>query len=292
MKLDSSNCKSYSSIAGLSLLLLLMTHIPAAASGHGPVFGFTTPTNSRGGWSIDLGLMGRAGTGSNGNMMRAMLGYGITEDIQISLTTPYVFSSGSFAPSRTTSMMTATADNEAIGSWRFHRRGTDVGTRVESTGYAGLILPGAQRPSGVMGTLKRAPGVFTAVATGVASRSHYVWGGVGLTAFAENDGDRRPNLLSYSFVWGYRPPALRKDYPEWDWRLFAEMTGENSAKIRRAGHPMPGTGGHQVFLGPTALGIYKNYAIEGGVQFPVYRDVGSNFQREKVRYAINFSYFF
>jgi hypothetical protein len=45
-------------------------------------------------------------------------------------------------------------------------------------------------------------------------------------------------------------------------------------------------------LGPTALGIYRNYAIEGGVQFPVYRDVGARLQRETVRYAVNVSYFF
>jgi hypothetical protein len=189
-------------------------------------------------------------------------------------------------------MMTTTPDIEAIGAWRFQRRGTDIGKRVESTAYTGLIVPGPQRPSGMLGSLKRAPGLYTAVATGMASRSHYVWGGVGLTTFANKDGDQRPNVLSYSLVWGYRPPILRKDYPDWDWRLFAEMTGDKSAKIRKAGKPMPGTGGDQVFLGPTVLGIYKNYAIEGGIQFPVYRDAGSNFQREKFRYAINFSYFF
>jgi hypothetical protein len=33
----------------------------ASASGHGPVFGLATPTNPRGGWSLDFNLMGRAG---------------------------------------------------------------------------------------------------------------------------------------------------------------------------------------------------------------------------------------
>jgi hypothetical protein len=40
------------------------------------------------------------------------------------------------------------------------------------------------------------------------------------------------------------------------------------------------------------LGIYKNYALEGGMQFPVFRDVGANFQRERFRFAVNLSYFF
>jgi hypothetical protein len=144
----------------------------------------------------------------------------------------------------------------------------------------------------MLGDLRRAPGVYTAIATGVASRSHYVWGGIGNLHFAQRDGDRRPNLFTYSAVWGYRPQAWRKEYPDWDWRFLVEMTGEVSNKVRRAGLAMPGTGGHQIFLGPTMLGIYKNYAIEGGVQFPVFRDVGANFQRERFRFAVNFSYFF
>ena len=63
------------------------------ASGHGPVFGMTTPTDAKGGWSFDTGIMSRVGAGGSGTMFRAMLGYGITEDLQVSLSIPYVFSS-------------------------------------------------------------------------------------------------------------------------------------------------------------------------------------------------------
>ena len=265
---------------------------PAFASGHGPVFGLTTPTNAKGAWAVDFGVMGRAGDGEDGAMARAMLTYGFTEDTQLSVSAPLVFASGPFPPARGTAMMPGSGDFEAIGAWRFHRRGTAVGRRVESTAYAGLIVPGPQRPAGMAGDLQRAPGLYTAVATGVASRSHYVWAGIGYTRFAERDGDRRPDIFTFSAVWGYRPPSLRKEYPHWDWRLFVELTGERSADLRRAGVAHPGTSGHQVLLGPTALGIYRNYAIEGGVQFPVYRDVGARLQRETVRYAVNVSYFF
>lgn len=271
---------------------LLLASLSAFASGHGPVFGMTTPTNAKGGWSLDIGGMGRAGAQDSGAMSRAMMSYGITEDFQLSLTVPYIFSSAPLAPARTTSMMSSSGDVEGITAWRFHRQGTDVGKRLESTAYAGLIVPGPQRPTGMLGNLRRAPGVYTAVSTGMASRSHYVWVGIGNTHFAEREGDQRPNLFSYSAVWAYRPPAWRKDYPRWDWRLFAELTGEVSNKVRMDGLKMPGTAGHQVFLGPTILGICKNYAIEGGIQFPIYRDIGINFQRERFRYAINATYFF
>jgi hypothetical protein len=190
-------------------------------------------------------------------------------------------------------MMAGSGDVEGIVAWRFHRQGLKVGSRFESTVYGGLIVPGPQRPAGMLGHLARAPGAYMAFATGFASRSHYVWGGVGYTRFGVADGDRRPDLLTYSVVWAYRPPRWRKEYPEWDWRVFVEMTGEKSGRIRRAGLNMAGTERHQIFLGPSALGIYKNYAIEAGVQFPAYGNLGPALpQREKFRYAINLSYFF
>lgn len=264
----------------------------AFASGHGPVFGMTTPTNAAGGWAVDFGFMGRSGDGENGAMTRAMLTYGFTEDLQLSVSAPLIFGSGPFPPARGTAMMPGSGDFEGIGAWRFHRQGTGVGTRIESTAYGGLIVPGPQKPAGMARDLRRAPGFYTAVASGIASRSHYLWGGIGYTRFAERSGDRRPDIFSYSAVWGYRPPPLRKEYPHWDWRVFVEMTGEKSGNLRRGNVGHAGTGGHQVLLGPTALGIYKSYAIEGGVQFPVYRDVGARLKRETVRYAVNFSYFF
>ena len=261
-------------------------------SGHGPVFGMTTPTNAQDAWAVDIGFMGRKGEDETGSMLRTMFSYGITEDLQLSWSLPFVFGSAPLAPARTTAMMPGTPDIEAIVAWRFHRQGVQVGTRFESTAYGGLIVPGPQRLAGMARDLERAPGVYTAIATGIASRSHYVWGGVGYTRFGENDGDQRPDIFSYSGVWGYRPPALRKDYPHWDWRLFVEMTGERAGNLWNDNVEHVGTGGHQIFLGPGALGIYKNYAIEGGIQFPVYRDIGRFVQEEDFRFALNFSYFF
>lgn len=185
---------------GLAWALLLGANGAVFASGHGPVFGMTTPTNAKGGFSLDLGVMGRAGARDTGTMFRGMLGYGITEDVQISVSVPYVFSSAPFAPARITGMMPASGDFEAIGSYRFHRQGTGIGTRIESTAYVGAIVPGVQRPPGMLGDLRKAPGIYTAVATGVASRSHYLWGGVGNIHFAEREGDQRPNVITYSFV--------------------------------------------------------------------------------------------
>lgn len=274
----------------LFLILSFLTN-RVWASGHGPLFGLATPTNVEGGWSIDAGFMGRKGSDSD-SMFRAMVAYGITEDLQISFSAPWIFQSASLSSGRQTAMMAGTFDFETILGWRFQRKAPEVGTRRESTIYAGFIQPSPQRVGGMFGEVKKAPGFLTAIATGMASRSHYLWAGASFTHFAEEEGDRRPNVLFYSLVWGYRPQAWRKDYPHWDWRLFAELTGEKSSDLRMDGVKMLQTGGHALFLGPSTLGIYKHYAIEGGIQFPVYRNTGTTQQKEKFRYSLNFSTFF
>lgn len=277
--------------AALAMVLIASGSV-AQANEHGPVFGLATPTNVKGGWSLDIGTMGRIGSESSGVMTRAMLTYGITEDLQVSVSGPAVFSSAPLLPARVTAMMPANGDFEALGAWRFQRRDFGVGSRFETTAYFGLIVPGVQTPAGMLGKLHRAPGAIGMVATGYASRKNYIWIGIGGTHFAESHGDQKPGLLSYSFVWGYRPKPLRKDYPHWDGRFFIEMNGEDSAHVRHNGAPVPGTNGQQIFFGPTTLWLYKKYGIEGGVQFPIYQNTGSVFQRERVRAAVDFSYFF
>src|SRR3954453_17203499 len=69
------------------------------ASGHGPVFGLATPTNPKGGWSLDFNLMGRAGGGS-GFMFRPALGYGLTENLKVAVSAPVSFKAEPFYPSR------------------------------------------------------------------------------------------------------------------------------------------------------------------------------------------------
>lgn len=276
---------------GISIVLTAFA-ATAAGSGHGPVFGLATPTNAKGGWSLDLGTMGRVGENTSGTMERAMFSYGVTEDLQLSFSVPGIFTSAPLPPARITGMMPSSPDFEGLAAWRFQRHAPDVGTRLETTAYVGLLVPGPQRPAGMLGSLQRAPGLYTAITTGMASRANYIWGGIGNTHYAQRGGDQRPNIFTYTFVYGYRPIPLRKDYPHWDWRVFAEMTGEDSSRMLRAGTVMPGTGGDQLLLGPGTLGIYKNYAIEAGIQFHVYRSTGPAFEREKFRFAINFSYFF
>jgi hypothetical protein len=260
------------------------------ASGHGPVFGLATPTNPEGGWSFDANLMGRGGDGY-GLMFRPALGYGLTENLKLSISGPVVLHAEPFAPSRLSAFTSMSGDFEGVAIWRFHRQDTGIGSRFESAAIGGVVAPGPQDLGGALKNIRGGVGGLIGGVTGMASRSHYVWGGATYHRYSSSDGDRRPDLLFYSFAYAYRPPAWRTDRG-WDWRIFGEMTGERSGSIKRAGVTLRGSDSNQVFLGPTTLGVYKNYAVSAGIQFPIYRDSSPIYPRERVRFAVNFAYFF
>jgi hypothetical protein len=128
-------------------------------------------------------------------------------------------------------------------------------------------------------------------ATGYASRAHYFWVGGGLQHFAEWRGDRTGDSRIVSVVYGYRPRPLRTEAEKPDLRFFIEGTAEDRDAGRHAGMIMP-TGARTAFVGPTALLLYKQYGIEGGIMFPAYQRVDSTRAQERFRVAVNVSYFF
>ena len=272
------------------LFLTAAPHV-AAASGHGPVFGGAPPTLGKGGWQLDQAWMGRLGQGRGDDeqMLRTMLSVGITEDLQISASLPITLNSGIYMPrGRTMAMMATTQDLEAIAGWRFQRRALGAGARLESTAFVGVTAPLQQyRADG----MRAAPSVHVSAASGYASRTHYFWAGGGYQYYGEREGDQMGASVFYSAVYGYRPPFLRLDYPKPDLRFFVEAIGEHTSRGQHHGFEMVVSGGDSILVGPTALLLYKQYGLEGGLLFPVYQQ--TNFQPdEKFRFGVNFSYFF
>ena len=270
----------------LFLLVLLMLSPRADASGHGPVFGLATPTNSQGEWSFDEGIFARSTDLGTQASVRELIGYGLTPHLTVSLTLPAVLGNTNLPPTR----IQPGDDFETGVAWRFLHNATKVGTRIESTAFASVIVPGPQSSSRGVAQTNHAPGVMAGAVTGMASRSNYLWLGGTFTKFADQDGNWRPEVLDYSLVYGYRPPKWRKPPDKWDWRIFGELVGEHSQRFLQQGAIVAETQAHQVFLGPSALGIYRNYTVSFGAQFPVFQNVGALFPKERVRFAINFSY--
>lgn len=258
------------------------------AADHGPVFGLATPTNPQGGWSFDLGVNGRSGTASN---LEAELSYGVTQNVKLAVSGPIVFQPDPYPRSSVTANTPISGDFSGLGWWRFQKKDF-AGKRVESTAVGGVLVPGLQQEAGLYRGLHSGLGYLVGAVTGVASRSQYVWVGTSYQRYAESKGDLRPDLLTYTAVYGYRPFSWRTDYPRWDWRFFGEFTGERTGMLQRQGLAVPGSGANQMFFGPSLLGVYRAIGIEAGMQFPVYRDAGPLYPRERYRFAVNFAYFF
>jgi hypothetical protein len=267
------------------LLVALAFSQHASAANHGPLFGLATPTNSQGEWNFDEGVFARTTRFGSQASIRGLLGYGFTPHLTLSFTLPVVVGNTPLPPTR----IQAGADFDSTLAWRFQHRATKVGTRLESTAFGGFVIPGPQ--SGFGGTgLTNAPGFMLGGVTGRASLSHYLWLGGTYTRFAEHLGSQRSAVFDYSLVYGYRPPKWRRPPDKWDWRLFAELVGERSGSIQQSHVVLANSQAHQVFLGPSALGIYRNYTVGFGAQFPIYQNVEPQFPKERVRIAINFSY--
>lgn len=272
-------------------LLVIGMPCPAAASGHGPVFGGATPTLGRGGWQLDQVWMGRLGDGRSDDeqMLRTMISVGLTEDIQLSGSVPIPLQTPIYMPrGRPMALMSSNQDVEGILAWRFHRRPVGTNGRLESTVFGGIAVPLEDyRNDGMRAT----PSIHVAAATGYASRSHYFWVGGGYQRSAEMSGDQVGDTTFFSAVYGFRPPALQLDYPKPDLRFFVEAVAENTERGLHHGLEMQFSGGSAVLVGPTALLLYKAYGLEGGMLFPVYQQT-NGLPDERFRFAINFSYFF
>ena len=268
---------------------LLVLPGTANATGHGPVFGGATPTLGRDGWSLDVAWMMRRDQTDDDQMLRTMIGYGVTEDLQISASVPVPLSSNGQMPTgRMMAMMSGNRDVEMLAGWRFHRRAIGDGARFESTAYIGGTVPVQQHRGGMPTT----PALSVSVASGYASREHYVWVGGSYQRSFEDGGFRPGDVTAVTVVYGYRPPALRLDYPKPDLRFFVESVAERTAASRQDGVALDSTGGNAVFAGPTFLLLYKAYGLSGGALLPLHQRRNGGQTKERFRAALNFSYFF
>jgi len=277
-------------VASVGLLFVVATSRAVDASGHGPVFGAATPTLGKGGWSFDQALMGQAMGGADTSaLLRSMISLGITEKLQISGSLPIPLANGNAIPSgRMMAMMSGNPDFESILGWRFQTRPVGEGARLESTAYIGGLLPLDSTRAGI----RTSPAGLVSLSSGYASRSHYFWAGATHVHYEERAGDQLGSVTSFSLVYGYRPPAWRKDYPKPDLRVFVEAAGDITGTAKHDAQAITDTGGRVALVGPTMLLLYKAFAVEGGTLFPVYQRNRPMQPDERFRFGLNFTYFF
>jgi hypothetical protein len=220
-------------------------------------------------------------------MLKTMLSFGVTENLQLSGSFPLAMQDGRLAPARMMSAMSSDREFEALTAYRFQRRTVGIGGRQESTFYVGATAPFERSRNGI----GVGPSMEAGVSSGYASRAHYVWVGGALQRFFERDGDRVGTSRLATAVYGYRPAVLRTEAGKPDLRFFVEVTAEDRA-APRIGGSATGMGTRTVFVGPTSLLLHKAIGVEAGVLFPAYQRADASSVKERVRVAVNFAYFF
>src|SRR5438477_3718204 len=162
-----------------AVVLFAVVGLPvlSIAAGHGPVFGLATPTNSQGEWSFDEGIFARNTSLGSQASIRELAAYGFTPHLTLSFTLPAVVGDTPLPPTR----IQPGADFDSTLAWRFQHRATRVGARLESTAFAGLVVPGPQSGFKGVTSTTNAPGFMVGGVTGRASLSHYLWLGATFT---------------------------------------------------------------------------------------------------------------
>ena len=271
----------------ITLLVLCLLPLRVMASGHGPIFGLATPTNSQGEWSFDQGVFGRSTSVGSQASIRELVGYGFTPHLTLSFTLPVVVGDTRLPPTR----IQPGDDFDSTLAWRFQHRATKVGTRIESTAFAGLVVPGPQSAFNGVANTSNVPGFMVGAVTGtsLAQPLRVAWSHVHASS-PSTTGTSDPMFSTTAWCMdialrsgeGHRTNGTGDCSANW----WASVLTDSSRQTRRVAN----TQAHQVFLGPSALGIYRNYTVSFGAQFPIYQDVGAVWPKERVRFAVNFSY--
>ena len=296
------------------LLVFTLSATSVRADGHGPVFGYSTATLGSGDMSIGTEFMRRSGV----TMLGPQFSYGITENLQISISAPFHVDHGEHPTGRFTAMVPGDPQIEGLFAWRFYHSATGIGSRNEATFYAGVSALTQHEPRADGPPLGRQPGLYGALAAGHVSRRYDVWVGAGYQHYARwtsTVDDHQSDSLLSSFVVGWRPPFLNKDYPKPDLRFFWETTAEKAGLAQRdvappgssGGHDhgapppppdtsgivvLPNSGGTGVFSGPTFLLTYRSIAFQGGVLFPLLDQPNGTQEHERFRAAASVTYYF
>lgn len=270
-------------------LFIIMATFPfgnTLAQGHGPLYGLQTPTLARGGFDFNAAAMSLATEDDELFMLRYIWSYGVTEDLQLNITTPTMINRLSEAPrTRGNSNMPANGDIEASVWYRFFSNAFGVGKRFESTAILSVSTPTEKN----RGAAKVSNSIHGAISTGYASRTWYAWVGGGYQYYFQKGTDQLGDLPYGSLVIGYRPNIFMGDYPKPDWRIFVESLAEFPGSNTFEGQLSPmDERGKKVMIGPSFLGLYGAWGISFGALFPAYQKVQG--PDEKYRLSMNISY--
>ena len=261
----------------------------ALADGHGPAFALATPTLAEGQWSSDTAALSTSDDAGSAVSFREMVGYGITQDLQVSFAFPLAQGNTPATNMRAMEgMLGGGKDLEGSLLWRFQRSATGLGERRESS----LLLSVWDGRGADTEGLSAGQGFALGAVTGHVSRSTYWWLGAGLQHYLPHAGGQLGDLYYLSAAWAWRPDYFRRDTPASDWRLLLEGLAESTRRNQLASGSDPNSGGHKLLGGPAVLGLFGAWGVEAGVLFPLSQSLNGDQPKDRYQAKAVFTYWF
>jgi len=268
-------------IRKILFLACLLTSSPVNA--HGPIFSPGPETLYKDGIETDVEYYSSKKGGEIENELALGLGYGITQDWTVSAELLY-------AAIKEDGTTNDGISNIALETkYRFWKRDA-LGKQDSISGFAKAILDTAKDISNPA-LSSGANDLVLGLAYGQESLIWQRWASARYRFNGEsNVGIERGNQIFADAAIGWR--AKVPDYYNNDILWMVELNSEYTKSSKQNSSKLTNTGGTEIFVSPGMIWTYRNIALKGGVQLPIYYNLNGTQSesdyRAKVALDLNF----
>jgi len=255
---------------------LFLKATPAIA--HGPIFSPGPETLYKDGIEFELDYYRSKNAGDSENEQSIGLGYGVTQDWQISAELPYLM------------VNEDGSKNNGVGNvhlqtryrlWRLD----SFGKQDSISGFLTAVLDTAKQTTNPA-LSHGANDLIAGLAYGQESLIWQRWASLRYRYNGENDdGLNRGNQLFADVSIGWR--SEEPEYYKSDTLWMIELNVEHSQNSQQNNISLSDTGGTEVFISPGVIWAYRNIALKGGVQLPAYNNLKGNQNNTDYRIKIS-----
>ena len=265
------------------ILALLSSISMNNAFAHDPIFGQGPHTLFEGGYQISTELYSARKGDKLVNEFGIEAKYGITGDWVAGFQLPYDIIANNGQSS------SGLGDTSIFTKYRFWRQDSLGLQQSAAISFKIISDTGNESALPALGT-GTTDGVL-GLSYGYESRSWYRWASVrhrqnGTTV----NGLKRGNKTLVDFVVGIRPTLTK--YTEPDMVYLLELNGELGDKATLNNNTVLNTGGDEWFISPGFMWTVHNFAVRGGVQFPISSSLNGTQAKSDYRAKLSFEWHF
>ena len=268
-------------LAVIAAVIFSIFFTSVSALAHEPIFGLGPHTIFKGGFGLEMEFEGEKASGAGKvereRVVTSEIIYGITTNLSATLAIPYILERSSINES------SGTGDISVRTKYRFWRR-DGIGVQNSAAVITGVKLPtGDDDKTPRLGS--GSTDYLLALAVARESLKWYYFGDVRYRLNTEGSGGRRAgNVVFADFAIGIRP--RKTVYLRPDLVVIAELNFESRDRNELFGVDVADSGGTRLFLSPSFFFTYRNWALKGGIQFPVDQDLNGNQPESDYRFSL------